>query len=78
MKNWRLSLAVCVLMLAGCSAADISQPPFTMYVSSQGTFLLNTKTGKVWIYDATEKAFLEVPVAGKIMTVTPEDMKNSK
>ena len=69
-----LVLTVAVLLI-GCTntAIDQSSGPFTIYSSSQGTFLLNVKKGKVWLFDPAEKAFLEVPV--KPPAVTPEDMK---
>jgi hypothetical protein len=64
-----------MLLLIGCTqtAIDQSSGPFIIYSSNQGTFLLNVKTGKVWLFDPAEKAFLEVPV--KPPTVTPEDKK---
>jgi hypothetical protein len=78
-----LFAAVIVATLAGCSAlqsAPPSQPSgtFSISVSSQGTFLLNTQTGKVWLYDPSTKAFLEIPATSNIITVTPEDLKNTK
>jgi len=71
----RTLLLAVALLLIGCTntAIDQSSGPFTIYSSNQGTFLLNVKKGKVWLFDPAEKAFLEVPV--KPPAVTPEDMK---
>ena len=70
----RILLLIVALLLIGCVAIDNqSSGPFAMHSSNQGTFLLNVKTGKVWLFDPAEKAFLEVPV--KPPTVTPEDIK---
>ena len=41
--------------------------PFSLTASSEGTFLLNQGTGKIWKYDQKENAFLEVPVTSKII-----------
>lgn len=68
----RVLLLIVAVLLIGCTntAIDQSSGPFTIHSSNQGTFLLNIKTGKVWLFDPAEKAFLEVPVKGII--VTPE------
>ena len=71
----RILLLMVAVLFIGCTntAIDQSSGPFTIYSSNQGTFLLNIKTGKVWLFDPAEKAFLEVPVKG--INVTPEDKK---
>jgi hypothetical protein len=71
----RILLLTVALLLIGCTntAIDQSSGPFTIHSTNQGTFLLNVKTGKVWLFDPAEKAFLEVPV--KPPTVTTKDMK---
>jgi len=38
-----------------------------MYPSGKDLFLLNTENGKVWKWDATKSAFLEVPVTSEII-----------
>jgi hypothetical protein len=62
----RVFLLTVVVLLIGRTntAIDQSAGPFTIHSSNQGTFLLNIKTGKVWLFDPAEEAFLEVPVKG--------------
>jgi hypothetical protein len=66
-----------VLLCAGCDSfqAQRKTPPasatshshFVVYSSAGETFLLDSDTGKVWRYDAKEKAFVEIPVTSKII-----------
>ena len=36
-----------------------------MLSSSEGTFLLNTKSGKIWKFSGKDDAFLEIPMTSK-------------
>jgi hypothetical protein len=42
-------------------------PRFQLSSSGNETFLVDTESGKVWRYDPKDKAFLEIPVASKII-----------
>lgn len=39
-----------------------------MFEGSQGAFLIDKPTGKVWAFDPKENAFLEIPVTSKIIS----------
>jgi hypothetical protein len=55
---------------AATAPAPATNARFVVYSSAGETFLVNSETGKVWRYDAKDKAFLEVPVTGKIILTT--------
>jgi hypothetical protein len=67
------------LLCVGCDSLQIQQKPqpapvappahsrFVIYASAGETFLVASEAGKVWRYDANDKAFLEIPVTSKII-----------
>jgi hypothetical protein len=63
-KNFVAILCISMVALAGCDSYQ--QRPsgdFSLTASSDGAFLLDKKSGKVWRYTASGEAFKEIPVS---------------
>ena len=69
----RILATTCLLLLAGCDRPPAVQPSapsapqdhlFGVYGANGQTFLVDSKTGDVWVYDATGKHFTTLSVDG--------------
>jgi hypothetical protein len=79
MKLVSLAVSVAILSFAGCekprlqpgSVTNQAASTFTGFASSDGTFLINQTSGKVWRFSSKDGAFLEVPVTSKMLYYNP-------
>ena len=73
-RQYGYALFPAVLLLLGCNERPQPATPitsathnFNLTAGSQGTFLVDSISGKVWQYSADKQALVEVPVTSEII-----------